>query len=230
MPYGYENSNYASYVIYFNKNEFNYEKIERRNQLLEKNYPNLTAYLKIYEKELRSILINAKENPDDFYFPRRGAFIRRIEEGNVEELIDLEPFYSSGKKIFFKYITKENIFGYTEDSYYATSDTYFLWPKKSQINVDYPFLLGYLNSSLVKFLFKAKNITIKRSKTKLEFGLPIPNLEKFNSENDVLILPLINLLSKYSDTATLVISSWVGPKPPVTNTILARFKACFSAS
>jgi len=197
VPYGYESSNYTSYVIYFNKTEFNYEKIERRNQLLEENYPNLTTYLKMYEKKLRNILINAKENPDDFYFPRRGAFVRRIEEENAEELIDLESFYSYEKKIFFKYISKENIFGYSEDSYYATSDTYFLWPKRSRNNVDYPFLLGYLNSKLVKFLFKAKNISIKRSKTKLEFGLPIPNLEKLDSENDISILSLIKFLSKY---------------------------------
>ena len=101
------------------------------------------------------------------------------------------------KKIFFKYISHENIFGYSKDSYYATSDTYFLWPKRSENHIDYPFLLAYLNSNLVKFLFKAKNISIKRSKTKLEFGLPIPDLEKFQSKNDISILALIKLISEY---------------------------------
>jgi len=197
LPYGYESSDYTGYVIYFNKKEFNDEKIERRNQLLEEKYPILTAYLRQYEKCLRNILINAKENPNNFYFPRRGAFIRRIEENNGEELIDLEPFYDYEKKIFLKYISKENIFGYSEDSYYATSDTYFLWSKRSQNPIDYLFLLAYLNSKLVNFLFKAKNISIKRSKTKLEYGLPIPNLEKFRTNRDLSIISLIDLLSEY---------------------------------
>ncbi|TFG30781.1 MAG: hypothetical protein EU532_00380 [Promethearchaeota archaeon] len=197
LPYGYEIDDYTGYVIYFNKKKFNNQKLEKRNQLLEKEYPNLTAYFKQNEKELRNILINAKENPNDLYFPRRGAFIRRIEELGREELIDLESWYDSEKKIFIKYISKENIFGYSEDSYYATSDTYFLWPKNSSQNIDYLFLLAYFNSKLVKFLFKAKNISIKRSKTKLEFGLPVPNLEKFHSKNDNSIVLLIKILSEY---------------------------------
>ena len=49
----------------------------------------------------------------------------------------------------------------------------------------------------MKFLFKAKNISIKRSKTKLEFGLPIPNLEKFQSKSEISTLLLIQLLSDY---------------------------------
>ncbi len=197
LPYGYETGDYIGYIIYFNKKTINNEKLEKRNLLLEEICPVLTAYLKQYEKDLRNILINAKENPDDFYFPRRGAFIRRIEENIGEELIDLEPFYNHEKKIFFKYISNENIFGYSEDSYYATSDTYFLWSKRSQNHIDYLFLLAYLNSKLVNFLFKAKNISIKRSKTKLEYGLPIPNLEKFRSNRDLSIISLIDLLSEY---------------------------------
>ncbi|MFW9879978.1 MAG: hypothetical protein ACFFG0_43445, partial [Candidatus Thorarchaeota archaeon] len=62
---------------------------------------------------------------------------------------------------------------------------------------NYPFILAYLNSKLVSFLFKAKNIQIRRSKTKLEYGLPIPNIEKFNSMKKNSIIELIKLLTSY---------------------------------
>ena len=197
-PYGYKQDEYIGYAIYFNKNEFNSWHDFKRNQLYNKNYPGLTAYLKQFEKELRDILVNAKEDPNDFYFPRRGAFIRKFEEkNNNERLVDLEPFYNKGNKIFFKYISSENIFGYTNSSYLATSDTYFLWPKLSEKEIDYLFIIAYLNSKLVHFLFKAKNISIKRSKTKLEYGLLLPNLDKFRSEKDVSIIRLIKFLSSW---------------------------------
>ena len=197
LPYGYKVDDYTGYIIYFNKKEFNCEKIERRNLLLEQKYPVLTAYIKQYENDLRNILINAKENPDDFYYPRRGAFIRNNEKKNSEELTNLEPLYDHGKKIFCKYISKNNIFGFSDKSYFATSDTYFLWPKETDKNIDYLFILAYLNSKLVKFLFKAKNISLKRSKTKLEYGLPVPNVEKFRSKKNLPILSLIKFLSDY---------------------------------
>ena len=41
----------------------------------------------------------------------------------------------------------------------------------------------------------SKNITIKRSKTKLEFGIPLPNLNTFNSEKDKALLGLIICLA-----------------------------------
>ncbi|MFX1393859.1 MAG: Eco57I restriction-modification methylase domain-containing protein [Promethearchaeota archaeon] len=193
--YGYNKNDYTGYAIYFNKNEFHSHDINERNQLYEKKYPVLSAYLKQFEKELREILINAKENPDDFYFPRRGTFIRRFEKNNRENLIDLESLYDKSKKIFLKYISKKNIFGYSNSSYYATSDTYFLWPNSSKNDIDYLIILAYLNSKLVYFLFKAKNIQIKRSKTKLEYGLPVPNLNIFNSEKELAILSLIKTLT-----------------------------------
>jgi adenine-specific DNA-methyltransferase len=192
--YGYNQNDNEGYAIYFNKNEFPIHEVNKQNQLYDKKYPVLTAYLKQFEKKLREILINAKENPDDFYFPRRGTFIRSFEEDFKDKLIDLEPLYENSKKIFLKYISTKNIFGYSDSPYFATSDTYFLWPRFSEEKINYRFILAYLNSRLVHFLFKAKNIQIKRSKTKLEYGLPIPNLEKFQSEEDLAILSLIKFL------------------------------------
>ena len=83
------------------------------------------------------------------------------------------------------------MFGYTKDSYYATSDTYFLWSREGKNDIDYLFFLAYLNSKIVKFLFWAKNITIKRSKTKLEEEIPIPNMTLFRSKYQLIIIDLI---------------------------------------
>jgi len=195
-PYSYNEGDHTGYAIYFNKNEFNGANIEERNLFFEEKYPNLIQYLKQYKTELRNILVNAKENPNDYFFPRRGTFIRRNENNSDETLIDLEPFYEKGKKIFFKYISNENIFGYSKSSYFATSDTYFLWPRFNQKSIDYTFMLAYLNSKLVRFLFNAKNIRIKRSKTKLEDDLPIPFIENFTSEKDCKKISLIKKLTK----------------------------------
>ena len=195
-PYSYFEGDHTGYAIYFNKNEFNGANIEERNRFFEEKYPNLIQYLKQYKTELRNILVNAKENPNDYFFPRRGTFIRRNENNSNETLIDLEPFYEKGKKIFFKYISNENIFGYSKSSYFATSDTYFLWPRFNQKSIDYTFMLAYLNSKLVRFLFNAKNIRIKRSKTKLEDDLPIPFIENFTSEKDCKKISLIKKLTK----------------------------------
>ncbi|MCK4686701.1 MAG: Eco57I restriction-modification methylase domain-containing protein [Candidatus Lokiarchaeota archaeon] len=195
-PYSYNEGDHTGYAIYFNKNEFNGANIEERNLFFEEKYPNLIQYLKQYKTELRNILVNAKENPNDYFFPRRGTFIRRNENNSNETLIDLEPFYEKGKKIFFKYISNENIFGYSKSSYFATSDTYFLWPRFNQKSIDYTFMLAYLNSKLVRFLFNAKNIRIKRSKTKLEDDLPIPFIENFTSEKDCKKISLIKKLTK----------------------------------
>jgi hypothetical protein len=43
----------------------------------------------------------------------------------------------------------------------------------------------------VKFLFKAKNITIKRSKTKLEEEIPIPNILLFQSPYQLELIDLV---------------------------------------
>ncbi|MFW9879378.1 MAG: Eco57I restriction-modification methylase domain-containing protein [Candidatus Thorarchaeota archaeon] len=192
--YGHNSEDLASYIIYFNKNEFKYQNPIKRNRSLEQKYPTLTKYLKQYKTKLQEILINAKEKPEDFYYPRRGSFIRRLEKDGIEKLVDLEPYYEESPKIFLKYISKENIFGFSTDPYYATSDTYFLWPLVN-IEIDYLFLIAYLNSTIVSFLFKAKNINIKRSKTKLEHGLPIPHLGNFKNEDKYIIIDLIKLLT-----------------------------------
>lgn len=196
-PYGYDQNDFVGYVIYFSKYEFKPQTSLKRIDLLRKKYPNLAKYLQQYEEELREILINAKENPDDFYFPRRGSFIRQFEAEDKENLIDLEPLYDKAEKIFFKFISKENIFGYSNISYYATSDTYFLWPKVVDKKIDYLFILAYLNSKLIYFLFKAKNISVKRSKTKLEQGLPIPNIKNFEIKEKKSIMELIKTLTHY---------------------------------
>jgi len=192
-PYGYNAKGSIGYILYFNKSEFNQKPSFNRNKLLEKKYPTLIKYLKQFETKLREILINAKENPEDFYYPRRGSFIRILEEHRKDKLLDLEPLYDNNQKIFFKYISNENVFGYSQDPYYATSDTYFLWPLTNN-KIDFLFTLAYLNSKLVSFLYKAKNINIKRSKTKLEHGLPMPNLENFDSNEKRAIVDLIKIL------------------------------------
>jgi hypothetical protein len=127
-----------------------------------------------YENRLKKSLLNAKENIEDIFFPRRGAYINVKHKGRKSHLLDLEPFYDDQKKIFFKYILDTNEFGFSSDQYYATSDTYFIWKKSPSLDVDYYLFLAYLNSNIVEFLFKAKNIKIKRSKTKLESNIPIP--------------------------------------------------------
>jgi len=199
-PYGHNQEIPARYAIYFNKTQFNSKAVNIRNEMLEENYPLLTAYLRQFEGELKNILINAKENPNDLYFPRRGAFIKNLKQKSdvkKEILIDLESLYNNARKIFFKYISNDNIFGYADSSYYATSDTYFLWPKVPETEINYPFLLAYLNSKLVRFLFKAKNIKIKRSKTKVEDELPIPGINAFQSEQERLIIGLVSILSSF---------------------------------
>lgn len=196
-PYSHNKENYEGYAIYFNKNEFNSDSFYERNILLKKNYPILSKYIQQYEKQLREILINAKENPEGFYYPRRGSFIRQFKGCNQEHLTDLEPLYDRAEKIFLKFISKENTFGYSNTSYYATSDTYFLWPRYSDIKIDYLFILAYLNSKLVYFIYKAKNLSVKRSKTKLEQGLPMPNLSNFENKEKKAIIELIKILSTY---------------------------------
>jgi len=195
--YGYKHDGYIGYAIYFNKNEFETQSILERNQLLKLKYPLLSKYIRQYEKELKNILINANENPDDFYFPRRGSFIRQFEVDNTEKLTDLEPLYDNIEKIFFKFISKDNTFGYSNNSYYATSDTYFFWPKYHDDKIDNMFILAYLNSRLVNFLYKAKNLSIKRSKTKLEQGIPIPHQINFKSEEKKAIIEMIIILTRY---------------------------------
>ena len=195
--YKYKEDDYIGFAIYFNKNEFETQTSLERNQLLKLKYPLLSKYIRQYEKELKNILINAKENPDDFYFPRRGSFIRQFEVIDKEKLTDLEPLYDNAEKIFFKFISEDNTFGYSNNSYFATSDTYFLWPKYPGERIDYLLILAYLNSRLVYFIYKAKNISIKRSKTKLEQGLPIPNLNNFEFKDKKAIKDLIKMLSFY---------------------------------
>lgn len=195
-PYGYYENDFIGYMIYFNKGEFSNHSTIERNKLIENKYPTLIKYLKQYEIKLREILVNAKENPNNLFFPRRGAFIRRVEGDEKEKLVDLENSYESNQKMFFKYISDKNIFGYSKDSYYATSDTYFLWPRANK-GIDYLFMLAYLNSKLVSFLYKAKNITVKRSKTKIERGLPIPNPETFKTKKELAIINLIKELTTY---------------------------------
>jgi len=199
-PYGHDREHHRKYAIFFNKNQFTSRPESSRNGRIEKEYPLLTAYLKQFESNLKDILVNAKENACDIYFPRRGAFIRnlnKVNDGTEENLTDLEPLYDNAKKIFFKYISNDNIFGFAETSYYATSDTYFLWPKVPEKELDYPFLLAYLNSKLVHFLFKAKNIKIKRSKTKLEEELPLPNMNALQSKKNHLNARMVAILSSF---------------------------------
>ena len=199
QPFHYEKDDFSGYLIYFDKREFKNHNLTIRNELIEKKYPNLTAYLNQYKEELENILRNAKENIKDIYFPRRGSLITQYDIEHKRKLINLEPYYDKEPKIFFSYISNSNAFGYTKDSYYATSDTYFLWLREGKNDIDHLFLLAYLNSKIVKFLFRAKNIVIKRSKTKLEEEIPIPNLLLFQSEFQ---LEIINLIRYFTSNLT----------------------------
>ena len=195
QPFYYDKNDFSGYLIYFDKREFKNQNLTIRNELIEKKYPNLTAYLNQYKEELENILMNAKENIKNIYFPRRGSFITQYDTGHKRKLINLEPYYDTSPKIFFSYISKSNVFGYTKDPYYATSDTYFLWQREGKDDIDCLFLLAYLNSKIVKFLFRAKNIMIKRSKTKLEEEIPIPNLNLFHSNQKLEYIDLIRYLT-----------------------------------
>ena len=191
QPFNYDKNDFSGFLIYIDKNEFKNHNLTIRNELIKKRYPNLTAYLNQYKGELENILRNAKENIQNIYFPRRGNFINQYNTGNKRKLINLEPYYDKEPKIFFSYISKSIAFGYTKDSYYATSDTYFLWLREGKNDIDYLFFLAYLNSKIVKFLFRVKNITIKRSKTKIEEEIPIPNITLFRTKYQLIIIDLI---------------------------------------
>ncbi len=190
-PFSYDKDEISGYLIYLDKNEFKNQDLKKRNEFIEQEYPNLTAYLNHYREDLENILRNAKENVKDIYFPRRGSLITQFDIDHKRKLVNLEPYYDKEPKIFFSYISKSNVFGYTKDSYYATSDTYFLWLREGKSEIDYLFLLAYLNSKIVNFLFKAKNIILKRSKTKLEEEIPIPNISLFQSQSQLELVDLI---------------------------------------
>ena len=198
-PFSYDKSDFSGYLIYFDKNEFKNQNLTIRNELIKEKYPNLTTYLNQYKGDLENILRNAKENIKDIYFPRRGSLITQYDIEDRRKLVNLEPYYDKEPKIFFSYISNSNAFGYTKDSYYATSDTYFLWGREGKNDIDYLFLLAYLNSKIMKFLFLAKNIMIKRSKTKLEEEIPIPNTSLFNSKYQ---LELIDLIRYFTSNVT----------------------------
>jgi len=190
-PFSYDKSDFSGFLIFFDKNEFKNQDLKKRNEFIEREYPNLTAYLNHFREELENILRNAKENVKDIFFPRRGSLITQFDIEHKRKLVNLEPYYDKEPKIFFSYISKSNIFGYTKDSYYATSDTYFLWLREGKSEIDYLFLLAYLNSKIVDFLFKAKNIILKRSKTKLEEEILIPNIFLFQSQSQLELIDLI---------------------------------------
>lgn len=194
--YGFDFEEFEGYCIFFNKSELKLCEEDDFHQYFGKKYPNLTRYLRQFESRLKETLQNAKENPEYIYFPRRGDRIRKYGRKGGG-LMDLEPEYEMNKKIFFPYITDSNLFGYTNSSYYATSDTYFLYSKDVESPIDYLFLIAYLNSCIVQFLFKAKNIKIKRSKTKLEHAIPIPNFHLFQSPYTKSLSVVIRALSSY---------------------------------
>ena len=192
-PYGYLLEEQEGYLLFINKSNFEQFEIGERENQISKIYPNLSKYLKQFEQDLKETLENANENRNDFYFPRRGSHIRQTRD---KGLVNLEPLYDNGPKIFFKFISQENIFGYALDQYYATSDTYFLWSKKPT-ELSLLFLLAYLNSKIVTFLFKSKSLAVKRSKTKIENGIPLPTFSAFKSKEKHSIVELIQFLTKW---------------------------------
>ncbi|MHA1670450.1 MAG: Eco57I restriction-modification methylase domain-containing protein [Promethearchaeota archaeon] len=192
-PYGYLLEEQEGYLLFFNKSDFRQLEIGERNIQISKIYPNLSKYLKQYEQELKEALKNANENRFDFFFPRRGSHIKQNRD---KGLVNLEPLYDKYPKIFFKFISQDNVFGFTMDQYYATSDTYFLWAKKPTEFTSL-FLLAYLNSKIVKFIFKSKGLAMKRSKTKIEKEIPLPLYDKFKSKEKNSIIELIQILTRW---------------------------------
>ncbi|MBD3211346.1 MAG: N-6 DNA methylase [Candidatus Lokiarchaeota archaeon] len=195
--YGYNKNAYKGYALYFNRNTFNVDKGMSHAFQIENEYPNLYNYFQQYQKELQAALKNAKEDQSHYFFPRRGDRIRKRSEDNSSRLVFLQEHYEKAKKIFFPYISDKNIFGYSDEPFFATSDVYFLWPKIPEEKIDYNFLLAYLNSEIVHFLFHAKNIKIKRSKTKLENSLPIPFLDQPVFYDKKELINLIRFLSEF---------------------------------
>jgi len=193
--YGYYKNNFKRYAIFFNRIEHEKHNMEYLEKFYQEHYPTLFKYLKQNKNQLKAILNNASENPEHYFFPRRGDRIKKKLKDGSYRLMYLQDHYEHSKKIFFPYITDRNIFGYSDESFFATSDTYFLWPKVPQEKIDYPFLLAYLNSEIVLFLFYAKGIKIKRSKTKLENSLPIPNIELLKLKEKNNLISLIRYLS-----------------------------------
>ncbi|TFG02002.1 MAG: hypothetical protein EU540_02440 [Promethearchaeota archaeon] len=207
-PYGHDSSQGYDYAIYFNTEEIKSLNHPERISYYELNYPNLSNYILQFKNQLQKILINAREKPENYFYPRRGAVIRGADKDNKEILINLENKYDAGKKIFIKFITQQNEFGYSDGQYYATSDTYFLWPKVSEDNIDYPFMLAYLNSKLIYYIFKIKSIKIKRSKTKLENEIAIPNKGLFCDPESMDPLPEIRLIRTLSRALIEINSSF----------------------
>ncbi|TXT65019.1 MAG: Modification methylase TaqI [Promethearchaeota archaeon] len=193
QKYGYIKDAYKGYALYFNRNSFIIDKATSYGSEIKNEYPNLYEYLQQYQKELQATLKNAKEDQSHYFFPRRGDRIRKMAKKG--SLVYLQEHYEKAKKIFFPYITDRNIFGYSDEPFFATSDVYFLWPKIPEEKIDYNFLLAYLNSEIVHFLFHTKNIKIKRSKTKLENSLPIPNLDHPSFYDKKELITLIRNLS-----------------------------------
>ncbi len=186
-PYGFNEDDYLGWMIFFDKNEFGSNNFDP-----DKKYPVLMRYLYQFEDELKNTLIKCKESPRNWLFPRRGFKIHNLR--NKSGIEYLEPYYENQKKIFFSYISKENVFGFARVPFYATSDTYFL--HNDGKTADYLFLIAYLNSKLMKFIFYAKGLEIKRSKSKLENEIPIISYENLKTQEKRDIYKIIRKLSK----------------------------------
>jgi len=186
-PYGFIEDDYLGWIIFFDKIEFQSENFNP-----DKKYPVLMRYLYQFEDELKNTLIKCKESPRNWLFPRRGFKIRNLR--NKSGIEYLEPYYENQKKIFFSYISKENVFGFARVPFYATSDTYFLHNDGKK--ADYLFFIAYLNSKLMKFIFYAKGLEIKRSKSKLENEIPIISYENLKTQEKRDIYKIIRKLSK----------------------------------
>lgn len=186
-PYGFIEDDYLGWMIFFDKNEFQSDNFNP-----DKNCPVLMRYLYQFEDELKNTLIKCKESPRNWLFPRRGFKIHNLR--NKSGIEYLEPYYENQKKIFFSYISKENVFGFARVPFYATSDTYFL--HNDGRKADYLFLIAYLNSKLMKFIFYAKGLEIKRSKSKLENEIPIISYKNLKTQEKRDIYKIIRKLSK----------------------------------
>lgn len=186
IPFGYNEDDYLGWIIFFDKREFQSESFNPY-----KKYPVLMKYLSQYESELRKTLIQCKESPENWLFLRRGFKVHNLRNKKGNQY--LESYYEKAKKIFFPYISKENNFGFTTGSFYATSDTYFM--HNDGIKADMYFFIAYLNSKLIKFVFKAKGLEVKRSKSKIENGIPIISVESFTNQNQRELYNEIKLLS-----------------------------------
>ncbi len=106
------------------------------------DYPGISAYLKVYEDELKS-RYDYNENSTEQKYPWYG----------YQRIQNIELFETSKIKILCPYRAEENRFALDNTGYFGTTDMYAIVPKNTSI-IDLSYLIGILNSKLLTFWYK----------------------------------------------------------------------------